>query len=88
MRPERGAQGKAVVRIVFAGEHADEPVLSRIARLLATDLNILYGQIDAIADRPFGTLVLSIDGDAVTLNAVKNACATLGVQYEVLGYVS
>ena len=88
LRPERGAEGKAVVRIVFAGEHADEPVLSRIARLLATDLNILYGQIDAIADRPFGTLVISIDGDAVTLNAVRNACVTVGVQCEVLGYVS
>jgi D-methionine transport system ATP-binding protein len=80
--------GKAVIRILFTGQYADEPVLSRIARLLSIDLNILYGQIDAIGGRPFGVLVLAIPGDVVTVPAALRSLQQLDLQADVLGYVT
>jgi D-methionine transport system ATP-binding protein len=79
--------GKAVIRILFTGQYADEPVLSRISRLLSIDLNILYGQIDAIGGRPFGVLVLAIPADAVTVPAALRSLQRLDLHAEVLGYV-
>ena len=79
--------GKAVIRILFTGQYADEPVLSRIARLLSIDLNILYGQIDAIGGRPFGVLILAIPGDVVTVPAALRSLQRLNLHAEILGYV-
>jgi D-methionine transport system ATP-binding protein len=61
-------------------------VLSRIARLLSIDLNILYGQIDAIGGRPFGVLILAIR-DVVTVPAALRSLQRLDLQAEMLGYV-
>jgi D-methionine transport system ATP-binding protein len=87
LRPEPIEGGKAVIRILFTGQYADEPVLSRIARLLSIDLNILYGQIDAIGGRPFGVLILAIPGDVVTVPAALRTLQRLDLHAEVLGYV-
>ncbi len=87
LRPDPIQGGQAVVRIVFTGEYAGHPVLSRVARLLSVDFNILYGQVDAIGGRPFGTLILSMPGDTVMLEAARRAFAKLGLSSEVLGYV-
>jgi D-methionine transport system ATP-binding protein len=87
LRPEPIASGRAVVRILFTGQYAGEPVLSRIARLLSIDLNILYGQVDAIGGRPFGVLVLAVPGDPVTLPATIRALERMNLQAEILGYV-
>jgi D-methionine transport system ATP-binding protein len=79
--------GKAVMRILFTGQYADQPVLSRIAQLLSIDLNILYGQIDAIGGRPFGVLILAIPGDVVTVPATLRSLQRLDLHAEILGYV-
>ena len=81
-----GAQ--AVIRIVFTGPNADEPVVSRVTRLLGVDVNILAGQIEPIAGRSFGTLIVAVPADAVTVNAVRAALGQLNLSTEVLGYVA
>ncbi len=87
LQPAAIEGGKAVIRILFTGQYADEPVLSRIARLLSIDLNILYGQIDAIGGRPFGVLILAIPGDVVTVPAALRSLQRLDLHAEILGYV-
>jgi D-methionine transport system ATP-binding protein len=87
LKPEPVDGGKAVIRILFTGQYAGEPVLSRIARLLSVDLNILYGQVDAIGGRPFGVLVLAIPADGVTLPAAIRALERMDLAAEILGYV-
>jgi D-methionine transport system ATP-binding protein len=80
--------GQAVIRIVFTGPNADEPVLSRVTRLLGVDVNILAGQIEPIAGRSFGTLVVAVPNDTVTVDAVRAALGRLDLSTEVIGYVA
>ncbi len=87
LRPDFAPGREAVLRIVFTGEHATDPVLSRVSRLLGIDLNIIQAQVDDIAGAPFGVIVVSAPGDAVTLAAVTSAVTRLGLATEVLGYV-
>ncbi|NJL07233.1 MAG: methionine ABC transporter ATP-binding protein [Methylacidiphilales bacterium] len=80
--------GRTVLRIVFTGPNADEPVLSRVTRLLGIDVNILAGQIEPIAGRSFGMLIVAVPGDPVTVDAVRNALGRLNLSTEVLGHVA
>lgn len=87
LKSEAGEGRDAVIRIVFTGAHATDPVLSRVSRLLSVDLNIIQAQVDDISGKPFGVIVISAPGDAPTVSAVTNAVARLGLSAEVLGYV-
>ncbi len=85
---EPTASSQAVLRIVFTGPHATDPVLSRLATELGLELNILGGAVDEIAGRPFGTLVVSFPADAARLAQVRGFLAARGLSTEVLGHVS
>ena len=60
LRPERRDGDSAVLHVAFVGGEADQPVLSRLARSLGVDVNILHGQVEAIAGHPFGSLFISV----------------------------
>lgn len=81
--PEPGAA--AVVKIVFTGPTATDPILAEIGKTLATDVNILAGAVDEIAGKPFGTLVVAIDQAA--LAPAQALIEERGLTSEVLGYV-
>lgn len=85
--PTAGAGREAVLRIVFTGTHATDPVLSRVSRLLSVDMNIIQAQVDEIAGAPFGVIVVSVPGDPATVAAVVSAVERLHLSAEVLGYV-
>jgi D-methionine transport system ATP-binding protein len=76
----------AVLRIVFRGPHATDPVIARLARDLDIDANILAGSVDEIAGHPFGTLVVSLPR-ASLLPAIA-FLQQHGLDTEVLGYVA
>jgi D-methionine transport system ATP-binding protein len=80
--------GKAVIRVVFTGPQAEQPVLTRLARVLSIDINILSGQLETIGGRGFGSLVIAVPGDAVTVHAVTAALDRLELTAEVLGHVA
>jgi D-methionine transport system ATP-binding protein len=84
IRPESGP--RAVLRIIFAGASATEPVISRLGQLTGVELNILGGAIDEIAGRPFGVLVVAIAAEAVP--AAQAYIAEQELRSEVLGYVA
>lgn len=87
LKPEPGQGRDAVLRIVFTGTHASDPVLSRVSRLLSVDVNIIQAQVDEIAGAPFGVIIVSVPGDAATVSAVVGAVERLHLSAEVLGYV-
>jgi D-methionine transport system ATP-binding protein len=88
LQPEPIAGGKAVIRITFTGPQANEPVLSRLARVIGIELNILSGQIEEIGGKPFGTLVVAVPGDTTTVAAVQAALTRLQLSSEVIGHVA
>jgi len=77
-----------VLRITFTGENATAPVISRLSSTIGVDVNILAGRIDAIAGRPFGSLLVSVPTQEPELAAVLGALKTLELKAEVIGYVS
>ena len=85
---ERTSGSETVLRIVFTGPHATDPVLSRLSGELGLDVNILGGAVDEIAGRPFGTLVVSFPADEARLAQVRAFLAERGLSTEVLGHVA
>ena len=88
LQPEAGDARHAVLRIVFTGENATAPILSRLSRSLDIDINVLSGQVDEIGRRPFGNITVTIPAAAETVGAVTGLIAAHGLKAEVLGYVA
>jgi D-methionine transport system ATP-binding protein len=86
--PEYRMGKSAVLRIAFSGGEADRPVLSRVSRTHGVDVNILHGQIETIAERPFGTLIVSIATEPAGLAGIVEELRAARNTVEHLGYVS
>ena len=76
--------------VYFEGEslNATDPVLSQLSRERNLDVNILAGSVDAVAGRPFGTLVVGLPSDKPTLAGALDFLAQRGLHTEVLGHVA
>jgi D-methionine transport system ATP-binding protein len=57
------------LRLAFAGDGADQPLLTELVRRFGLDLSILHGQIDEVQGQPFGTLAVFARGAADQLQA-------------------
>lgn len=77
-----------VLRITFTGANATAPVISRLSSTIGVDVNILAGRIDAIAGKPFGSLLVSVPTREPELAAVLGALNSLELKAEVIGHVS
>jgi D-methionine transport system ATP-binding protein len=88
LKPERRAGDSAVLRVAFVGGGADQPVLSRLARSLGIDVNILHGQVETIAGHPFGSLFISVSAEPEVLRGTIEELRAGQNTVEHLGYVS
>lgn len=86
--PAPAAGGQAILRLVFSGPHANTPVLSRLAKVTAADINIIAAQVETIGGRPFGTFIVAVPSAIATLGAVQSSLQRLDLSSEVLGYVA
>ncbi|AGT08040.1 methionine ABC transporter ATP-binding protein [Paracoccus aminophilus] len=81
----QGEGAQAVLQITFIGDHATDPMLSRLAVDRGIETNILAGAIEEIGPNPFGSLIVSLPGPrAAEAQAFLNRH---GMMTEVLGYV-
>lgn len=88
LRPERRVGDSAVLHVAFVGGEADQPVLSRLSRSLGIDVNILHGQVETIADHPFGSLFISVSAEPGILRRSIEELRAGHNTVEHLGYVS
>jgi D-methionine transport system ATP-binding protein len=88
LRPQRQPGDNAVLRVGFVGGGAGQPVLSRLSRNLGLDVNILHGQVETIADRPFGSLFISVSSEPDHLRRIMEQLASGQNTVEHLGYVA
>src|SRR3984885_337524 len=88
LRPQRLAGDSAVLHVAFVGGGSDQPVLSRPARNLGVDVNILHGQVETIAGHPFGSLFISVLAEPEILRRIIAELRTGQNTVEHLGYVS
>lgn len=54
--------GKHLYRVIFKGEIASDPVLSRVTRKFGVDVNIVYGSVRELQEKLYGNLLVSFEG--------------------------
>lgn len=61
--PERMLQAEkgTLIKVIYNGDKAENPVLSKAIRTFGVNINVLHGKIEYIDDKPLGVLILSID---------------------------
>ena len=80
----QGPDAQAVMQITFIGDHATDPILSRLAAA-GIETNILAGAIEEIGPNPFGSLIVSLPAPRVP--QAQTFLHQNGLITEVLGYV-
>jgi D-methionine transport system ATP-binding protein len=75
-----------VLRIVFTGEAAHDPIVADLVSRFQIEPNILHGRIDYVGDRPLGVLTLVAGGAGARLPAVLSRLSSLGLSVEVIGH--
>ncbi len=82
-----GASSSSLLRLVFAGEESNQPLLSDVIRRFGLDLNILHGQIDEVQGQPFGTLAVLAQGAQEQLVKAVAHLRTCGVLVQEVAHV-
>jgi D-methionine transport system ATP-binding protein len=88
LKPQPAAGDKVLVRLVFFGATAFQPLTARLVNEIGGDVNIMAGGIEEIAGEPFGSLVVSYPADPETTARAARFYAETGLHTEVLGYVA
>ncbi len=82
------AGDRVLVRLVFFGATAFQPLTGRLVAELGSDVNILAGAIEEIGGQPFGSLVVSYSADPAVIERANRFYSETGLSTEVLGYVA
>ncbi|AVX30715.1 D-methionine transport system ATP-binding protein [Carboxydocella thermautotrophica] len=75
-----------LVRLVFTGVNAAEPIVATLGQKFAVTVNIMAGNIDYIKGQPLGILTLDISGDSLEVEKALSYLHTTGLKVEVLEY--
>lgn len=86
LKAEATSGDRALVRLIFFGDTAFQPLTARLVAEIGPDVNILAGAIDEIAGEPYGSLVVSYPADPATLDRANRLYEQTGLATEVLGY--
>jgi len=74
----------ALIRIMFIGQAAGEPVISSLVRRFQVETNILQGDIGHLQGQPFGTMVIDLIGEKKERDLAMAYLASLNLPVEVL----
>lgn len=79
----RGAVQGTLVKVLYKGARAEEPVLSDTVARFAVGLNVLHGKIEYIGGQPLGIMLLDVTGPgdmvALSIEYVRNRTASVEV---------
>jgi len=84
MSAEHPEEGQ-LLRLAFAGDESDRPLLSDVIRRFGIDLSIVHGQVDEIQGKPFGSLAVFARGARAQLNAAVAHLRGAGVHVDEVG---
>lgn len=62
--------GKNLYRVIFKGDIASDPILSRVTRKFNVDVNIVYGSVREIQEKFYGNLLVSFEGHSDKIPSV------------------
>ncbi len=89
-RLEAGAPGRGnpVIRVIFTGARAHDPIISEVVRRYDVLLNILQGSIEYIQEAPYGNLLVEAIGSDEAIAAALDYIRSNHLGAEVLGHVA
>ncbi len=77
-----------LLRLIFLGETADNPVLAQMIRACeGVECTMLFGNLDEIHGVPFGRFIIGLSGSDAAINNALNFLGGEDVRVEVIGYV-
>lgn len=83
--PERITNdGFSILKLVFRGESAEQPILSETIKRFDVDLNILHGKIEYISEYPIGILIVRLDTSKEKSNEILTFLKERVAEVEVL----
>ncbi|MBU7095775.1 methionine ABC transporter ATP-binding protein, partial [Staphylococcus aureus] len=77
----------AILRILFHGRAAAEPLMAHLMREIGIHLNILQANIELLKETTLGIMVVEVVGDQTPLQQGIDYLIGKGLQVEVMGYV-
>ncbi|CAM4412791.1 MAG: Methionine import ATP-binding protein MetN [Legionellaceae bacterium] len=84
--PDKGA--KPLLRILFRGENAQEPLISNAIHQYHLSLNILQANIEQIHKQKLGIMIVEVINENNHLTDAINYLRSKGLIVELLGYIS
>lgn len=84
--PAPAANTDPVLRIVFTGDAAHDPVVATLVEHFGVRPNILHGRIDYIDGRPLGVITLVAEGAEPKLSGILTYLSSLGLHGELVGH--
>lgn len=77
-----------LLRLIFLGETADNPVLAQMIRTCkGVECTMLFGNLDEIHGVPFGRFIIGLSGEDAAINSALKFLDGEDVRVEVIGYV-
>lgn len=73
-----------IIRIIFVGESAGQPIISDLVKKFNIEANIISGNIEYLKNKPFGTLLLEMVGENAYCDEAINYLCSLGLGIEVI----
>lgn len=84
---EKKPHSHAVIRILFQGRAAAEPLIAHLMREMGIHLNILQANIELLKDTTLGIMVVEVMGDQTSLPQGIDYLVAKGLNVEMMGYV-
>ena len=77
-----------LLRLIFLGEKADDPVLAEMIRnCKGLECTMLFGNLDEIHGVPFGRMIVGLSGAESSIQNALDFLSTKDVRVEVIDYV-
>lgn len=86
LRTVPGPDRDPVLRIIFTGAAAQQPIVALLVEKFGIRPNILHGRIDYIAGKPLGIMTLIAENGGDRMEALLRFLRIQNLQGEVIGY--
>ena len=80
----RVSEGQRLVRMQYVSKEVSEALVSQITKGFGIDVNIIFGDIDIVADTPVEGIVAIFDDEPVRIDAALNYLRQRNIAAEVL----
>ncbi|MGA7536829.1 MAG: ATP-binding cassette domain-containing protein [Candidatus Rickettsiella isopodorum] len=88
LNAQKKLDSHAVLRIIFQGQAAAEPLIAHVMREMGIHLNILQANIECLKETILGIMVVEVIGDQSSLPQGIQFLMNKGLFVEVMGYIN